>query len=272
MSSKVKNTVMPITFEKFKQSCTDNKHLRGVLNQTVYKTPQPIYAVASHNGIKCEIKPHSYTFGNGCTDEELQMLRDELVSHGYGLIDIRNSFFSIKHADNADVLDTFWNIIRVVENLAEIVAKQHGIGRKLFTKAVSDANKFEKIAKRYKYAIDNEDQELLDLARNLLSSDSMDRTIIAGYSTKGSADSYREHLVPCIMIHNKAIAMLHDEGKSIADVAKMIEENLIIVRISNEEQELLDSTLKLRTTMPEGWEFGDSPYARLNKANIQLSN
>ena len=51
----------------------------------------------------------------------------------------------------------------------------------------------------------------------------------------------------------------------------MIFEHLAIVLISNEEQDYLDNTLGLKTTMPKGWEFGKSNiFARLEEAQIEF--
>jgi hypothetical protein len=40
--------------------------------------------------------------------------------------------------------------------------------------------------------------------------------------------------------------------------------------IANEEAALLDRELDMQTSMPEGWEFGDSVFARLGVAQIKL--
>jgi hypothetical protein len=60
------------------------------------------------------------------------------------------------------------------------------------------------------------------------------------------------------------------EKRSVTEVAQMIKNNLAIVLITNEEAELLDNELDMQTSMPEGWQFGDSVFARLETAQIQL--
>jgi hypothetical protein len=50
----------------------------------------------------------------------------------------------------------------------------------------------------------------------------------------------------------------------------MIKTNLAIVLITNEEATKLDYELDMQTNMPEGWNFGDSVFARLNFAQIIL--
>ena len=95
-----------------------------------------------------------------------------------------------------------------------------------------------------------------------------DRFIEKGESVKGRA--HREHVVPCVLIVNECKSMFA-HGRSIDDVAKAIQDHLFIVRISKDEAKLLDVALQLKTTMPEGWVFGESsPFARIKSAGIQL--
>lgn len=94
--------------------------------------------------------------------------------------------------------------------------------------------------------------------------------IFDGYITKGESikgTGHREHIVPCIFIRNKCYEMFNN-GFLIEDVASLIEKNLIIIHITKEEQKELDKTYK--TTMPNGWEFGDNPYLRLEKMGIKI--
>ena len=50
----------------------------------------------------------------------------------------------------------------------------------------------------------------------------------------------------------------------------IIKSNLFILRIGDEEAYKLDIELGLRTTMPEGWNFGQDVYSRITFAGIQL--
>lgn len=260
---------MPITFADFKKACNDRGYYDGVVDQSVYKQGQNIFAMRTKNKIKTEIKPKWYTVGFGRTPDELKILREELTAKGYHVSKEQVSCFNIDYKKGDDVLARFWDIVAELENIDAIVGRRVGIARKVFTREEADASIFEKIAKRYKFAIDNQDQDLLDLARDLLSSDKIDHIITIGQSKNGSTDSYREHVVPCIMIHNNAVDMTL-AGNSIVEVAQMIKSNLAIVRISNDEQELLDVKLGLRTVMPDGWVFGNDIFARLKAANIEL--
>ena len=56
----------------------------------------------------------------------------------------------------------------------------------------------------------------------------------------------------------------------IFEITQMIISNLAIVLIHEDEAQHLDVTLGLRTTMPDGWKFGDSIYARFVAGDIKL--
>jgi hypothetical protein len=71
------------------------------------------------------------------------------------------------------------------------------------------------------------------------------------------------------MIHNKAIEMVLG-GSTKTEVSQMVASNLAIVRITKAEAHKLDVELGLRTTMPAGWNWGDSIFARLDSAGIKL--
>ena len=96
-----------------------------------------------------------------------------------------------------------------------------------------------------------------------------DEYVEIGRSLNGS--SYREHVVPCALLRNECLAM-YKNGKSIEDVASMIDRNLGIVRITPEEADYMDHILGLKQRMPDGWRFGiDDPLARLHEAGIKLA-
>ena len=71
------------------------------------------------------------------------------------------------------------------------------------------------------------------------------------------------------MIYNQAVTMTM-EKRPVTEVAQMIKNNLAIVLITNEEATLLDNELDMQTSMPEGWQFGNDIFARLNIAKILL--
>ena len=104
----------------------------------------------------------------------------------------------------------------------------------------------------------------------MLEGDSIDHLITIGESVnRTKEDSYREHIVPCIMVFNQAVTMTM-EKRPVTEVAQMIKSNLAIVLITNKEADRLDNELDLQTSMPEGWKFGDDIFARLHAGNVVL--
>lgn len=253
-----------VTFEKFKASAIE----RGY--QRIYQEQKNLI-VHSFNGVKCEIKGKHYTFGWLRTPDEMEIIKENFLMNGYAL--------STKHKNEVCInilftdrepLEQFWMLVEIVEGIESIVAKERGQARKVFPKEVDEENKFVKIVKRYQNAIENKDQELLDIARDLLSSDSIDRMIVRGQSESYTSEKgYREHAVPCILIHNEIIRLVL-ENQPVSKITQMIISNLAIVLINEDEAFKLDVELGLRTAMPDGWKFGDDIYARLNAAGIKL--
>jgi hypothetical protein len=97
-----------------------------------------------------------------------------------------------------------------------------------------------------------------------------DKYVVVGESTRGA--ECREHVIPRLVLCDECLAMF-SRGESIEDVAKFLQENLKIVRITRDERHLLDSNsqLNLRQRMPDGWSFSNGdPLARLKQANIEI--
>jgi hypothetical protein len=55
-------------------------------------------------------------------------------------------------------------------------------------------------------------------------------------------------------------------GCSSTEVAQMLKENLAIVVITQAEAKRVDAVYK--TTMPAGWQWGDSVFARLDAVGV----
>ncbi len=91
-----------------------------------------------------------------------------------------------------------------------------------------------------------------------------------GKSRDCSGPGYREHVVPLAMIVHRCHDMLKVDGATDRDLAELIKANVRIVEISLEERNRLDQKdqLNMRSSMPEGWKFGDNVYARLELAGI----
>lgn len=260
---------MPVAWADFKAVCDANGY--RTVNQQEYISPQNIFAAFTNNGTKAEIKPTKYTVGFGRTAEERLVIREELTAKGYTVHPDTGKTFVDIDLNTSSVMDGFMDLMTVLDDIQGLVKRrQEGVSTKVFTRTQADTEIFVKIAKRYRHAIDNQDQDLLDTARTLLSGDSIDHIITRGESVaRTPIDTYREHIVPCVMIHNKVIEMTQ-ANEPITKVAHLIATNLAIVLISNAEQQIVDVQNKWRTTMPEGWNFGDSPFARLEQSGIIL--
>ena len=259
-----------ISFNLFKNSCEDRGYTERVNEE------QSNCVLYTNNGVKCEIKKNHYTFGWLARPEDVAEMRKQILAQGFTEKTGKRSekrkdakdFMNI-HFDG-DVLENFWIIVGTIESIETIVRKVRGQAIKPIPREVSERDIFKKIANRFRYFIDNEDGFGLENARALLEGDSIDHLITIGESVKRTKENtYREHIVPCIMIFNQAVTMTMEKC-SVAEVAQMIKVNLAIVLITNEEAELLDNELDMQTSMPEGWKFGDSVFARLDTAGITL--
>jgi hypothetical protein len=259
-----------ISFDLFKQSCEDRGYTERIYHD------RGVYVLYSNNGIKCEIKKNHYTIGWLARPEDVVTMRQQFIDAGFTEKKGKRSekrkdekdFINV-HFDG-DVLENFWELVGIIESITTIVRKVRGQAIKPIAREVSERNIFEKIAKRFKYFIDSEDGFGLENTRALLEGDSIDHLITIGESVNRTKENtYREHIVPCILIYNQAVTMTM-EKRSITEIAQMIKTNLAIVLITNEEAELLDNELDMQTSMPEGWEFGHDIFARLKTAKILL--
>jgi len=261
---------MTISFLSFKVSCNE----RGY-TERIYED-RNVFVLYSNNGIKCEIKKNHYTIGWLARPEDVKVMREKFIEAGFSEKTGKRAekrkdekdFINL-HFDG-DVLENFWVLVGIIESIETIVRKVRGQAIKPIAREVSERNIFEKIAKRFKYFIDSEDGFGLENTRALLEGDSIDHLITIGESiNRTKENTYREHIVPCILIYNQAVTMTM-EKRSVTEIAQMIKNNLAIVLITNEEAELLDNELDMQTSMPEDWKFGDDVFARLNVAQIKL--
>lgn len=259
-----------ISFELFKASCEE----RGYTDR-VYQE-QNNCVLYTNNGVKCEIKKNHYTVGWLAKPEDVAEMRKRILEQGF-TEKIGKRSESRKDAKDfininfdGDILENFWIIVGTIEAIETIVKKIRGQAIKPIPREVSERNIFEKIAKRFKYFIDSEDGFGLENTRALLEGDSIDHLITIGESVNRTKENtYREHIVPCILIYNQAVTMTMDK-RPVTEVAQMIKSNLAIVLITNEEATKLDNELDMQTSMPEGWKFGDDIFARLTTGDIKL--
>jgi len=194
--------------------------------------------------------------------ESSQLIKSIMKQGGYNLIkDQTNPRYSY-------TLESFLNTYSFLKSHLELEDVEcTRISKKLFDYTYSPM----KIVQRYQFAISNEDQIMLDLCRNLLDADRYDDDI--RLNKPASERSYREHVVPCVMIHNQIIELfLKNENIDLKEIEDLIKQNLRIAYITPEEAHKLDYEYNLRTTMPAGWCWGDDILSRLNHANISIQN
>lgn len=260
-----------VSFKLFKESCEERGYTERVREE------EGNYVLYTNNGVRCLIRRNNYAIGFGNNLTDVAEIRSRLLSQGFTEVSGNRGprkdgkdYINIKF--DGDILENFWIIINTIESIETIVKKIRGQAVKPIAREVSERNIFEKIAKRFKFYLDNNDGFALDKWRDQLESDSINHIITIGESVNRSdSNSYREHVVPCVLIYNEIIRMLI-AGCSITEVAQMIKNNLAIVLITNEEAYTLDSAdrLDMQTSMPVGWKFGDSIFARLEAAGIKL--
>lgn len=100
--------------------------------------------------------------------------------------------------------------------------------------------------------------------------------INVGKSTNGGG--HVEHLVPCALLRDHAFGLFwkgKDENRDISEtekeVTEMLKRYLRVAHISPAEAKRLDHERRLKTAMPDGWNFETgSVMARLEAAGIQL--
>ena len=82
---------------------------------------------------------------------------------------------------------------------------------------------------------------------------------------------YREHVVPCAYMMSELERLIKEKRYSKEELACALQKNWKIAHITKEEVDYLNYKLKLKSTMPAGWDFMTSyPENRLKLAGIQL--
>lgn len=260
-------TGMPINFNSFKTSCENNGY--DAIHQK-----KTLFYVRTKNGVKTEIKVSKnkvfYVAGHGLDKTKLEFLQTELQDSNMVVLEKMVKFLKVQISDN--VLDGFWKLVSTIENIDELIQRQRA---SRFYQAEYNDNVFmyvaSDIANMFKYRPPGS-----PWSRGKIFDD-IDKIITIGYSIKGREQerngkpAYREHPVPIDWTISKAFDMLKN-GATIEDVAEMFKRNIKIVLISDEEQYLLDYKLKLKTTMPAGFEDGHDPLTRIHYAGILLEN
>jgi len=244
---------------------------RGISIEVIgYAKADPYQFMASF-----AVKPNSRTVDGSGRPGVLSVLREKIIKKVEG--NSIKKFIGVDHPKfdrpnprvceySIDNVKTLWELVH--EEMPDVhlsdIENTESRGRKLFPRDYS----LKRIVGRYRYAIGQQDQVLLDLSRKLLEADDMDHMIAMNH--KVLPYTYREHIVPCIKLHNLILKMIHDEDCDDAAVIDLLERHLRIVHIHKDEAKTLNNGLK--TDMPRDWGPDNSPYARLIKHDIPVRN
>jgi len=85
----------------------------------------------------------------------------------------------------------------------------------------------------------------------------------------GDTGTWREHVIPVNRVLSEA-RRLAATGAGAHRIAHFLKANLTVVILTAAEAERLDSMPGLQNDMPQGWSWGDDPFARLAAAEIAL--
>lgn len=98
----------------------------------------------------------------------------------------------------------------------------------------------------------------------------LNKWVLVGESNSravSNSDHRHEHVVPLAFLRDQCL-LSYQNRSSMKEVAQLIRDNLLVVRIRKREAKLLDSAAGLKTSMPDGWALGDDPFARLTEVGI----
>ena len=232
------------------------------LNTDAASDRRPNWVTGNINGFKIEIEYR----------KRFEFIVDY---HEYGLAQqLKERYDCFRNTTGARVyFDTIAELIsfglEVIDFIYDNGLRGNWQQREIPTTTTNDGL-FEKTAKAFKALVEIEAWDFLDNRKFFDAHD--DFAIISessAYTTAKAANpnysGRREHIVPCTMIKTEAVRMVR-KGATIGEIAQMLKTNLAIVMISDEEQKRLDAVYQ--TTMPQGWEFGDSIFARLDVMGI----
>ena len=98
--------------------------------------------------------------------------------------------------------------------------------------------------------------------------------VFAGTSEELNQNSsvHPEHVVPCAVLISECRRLIK-EGFTDSQIATLLQKHWKVAHITKEEAHKLDSELRLKSVMPEGWSFeAGNTLARFEVAKINLVN
>lgn len=93
-----------------------------------------------------------------------------------------------------------------------------------------------------------------------------------GQSEKVTQENkYLEHVVPCGYMMYELERLIKEGKHSDEELARALQKNWKVADLTEEETQKLNVELKLKSTMPEGWDFmTGNPEDQLTQAGIKL--
>ena len=223
--------------------------------ELIHQDNQVLY-VKLRNGLKVEIR-YKKNYGPiilaAWNHPQIEIIKEWFLDNGYKEPEVTHNLKVSVNTRFQDI-QNFLKICERLEDIDGLVAIQRG-------RTIELDEFYIGVAEMIRVAVNRKITGAL--SRDMF--DKVDRLIARNKPL--AENSYREHVVPCKMILDHAIDMV-ENGSSDEQIARMIEQNLVIVHITNDQAKYLDQELGLKTTMPDGWKFGDNIYARLEVANI----
>lgn len=197
--------------------------------------------------------------GIACKDLDVSLKIRSILKQERGYEPIREQK-NLRYEYSLDIFLDLYDLIKSNGELEDVASSRKST--KLFDYEFSP----EKIVNRYIFAVNNQDQILLDLCRSLLDADRFDGEIKLNDPTE--ARTYREHVVPCVLIHNKVIELVGSDKKD--DAIEIVKHHLKIAYITPDEARYMDYEKGFITSMPDGWIWGGDILARLKSCNIEI--
>lgn len=183
-------------------------------------------------------------------------LEDELGKQGFIVL---SKFGNSQHLRyELQDLEDLTDMITIVSNLDML----ENSGNSWKTTADVDT-RIANIIKIIKLAVKTKDTTLLK--RDMVD----DITPRVTVNTKTEELNYGEHVVPIDYMFQASCEMVRN-GTPDKTIKSYWKRNLKVVYITEAQAKILDVDLKLRTVMPDGWRDGDTPYARLDMAEIEI--
>ena len=269
--------IMPFEYDVFVNECNARGYFSGLNDENTRKSKNDAYAMRTKNGIKVEVKSNCYAVGFGCTDEERALLLSEISTKGFSITRANSKCFYVAFLTADSIVDGLWEIVEVVENVAEIVAKSR---KKLWFSPKSYNDIVSDIVASIQFAVARQSNYLLSDARSKMFADELDEFKIVKQSTEyqqelqSGGSGWREHLVPNGLLFDLIVTACIC-GETEEALNQIYKKYSVIYLISTAQREKLDFQLGYMVTMPKNpdgsdWKLGNDLEARVKLLNAEF--